>query len=286
MSNIQIMEEERGKLWRTFKKNKTALVGTVIIIIVIAVAILAPWISPHDPLEQNIMHRLKPPDRAYPLGTDEYGRDVLSRVLWGTRVSLTIGILSILFGLVVGTAMGTVAGYRGAILGSIIMRMVDVLLSFPVLISGILVVAILGPGMDKLILTMGIVFAPRFARLAYGPTLVVKEREYVDSARVIGVSNLRILTHYLLPNIFGGVLVAGTLWVGTAILTEASLSFLGLGVSPPTPTWGNMIKSGIDCLTTAPWLSIFPGLSILTTVLAINMIGDGLRDITDPKLRI
>ncbi|MHB9098027.1 MAG: ABC transporter permease [Syntrophales bacterium] len=286
MSNKEIMDEERGKLWRTFKKNRTALVGTVIIMIVIAVAVLAPWISPHDPLEQNMLNRLKPPDRAYLLGTDEYGRDVLSRVLWGARVSLAVGILSILFGLLVGTVMGTIAGYRGAIAGSLIMGLVDVLLSFPVLISGILVVAILGPGMDKLILTMGIVFAPRFARLAYGPTLVIKEREYVDSARVIGVRTLRILSHYVFPNIFGGILVAATLWVGTAILTEASLSFLGLGISPPTPTWGNMIKSGIDRLTTAPWLSISPGLSILTTVLAINMIGDGLRDITDPKLRI
>jgi len=286
MSDREKREGEKGKLWRTFKKNKTALVGSVIVILVITLAVLAPWISPYDPLEQNILSRLKPPSQAYLLGTDEYGRDVLSRVLWGTRISLTVGILSIWFGLVVGTAMGTVAGYRGGIVGSIIMRMVDVLLSFPVLISGILVVAILGPGMMKLILTIGIVFVPRFARLAYGPTLTVKEREYVYSAKVIGVSHLRILTHYLLPNILGEVLVAGTLWVGTAILTEASLSFLGLGVSPPIPTWGNMIKTGIDRLTTAPWLSVFPGLSILTTVLAINMVGDGLRDITDPKLRI
>jgi len=229
---------------------------------------------------------LKPPSQAHLLGTDEFGRDVLSRVLWGTRISLTVGILSIGFGLLIGTAMGTIAGYRGGIAGSMIMRLVDVLLSFPVLISGILVVAILGPGMGKLILTIGIVFIPRFARLAYGPTLAIKEREYVYSARVIGVGNLRIMTHYLFPNILGEVLVAATLWVGTAILTEASLSFLGLGVSPPIPTWGNMIKTGVDRLTTAPWLSVFPGLSILASVLSINMIGDGLRDVTDPKLRI
>ncbi len=286
MSDREKREGEKGKLWRTFKKNKTALVGSGIILLVTASALLAPLISPYDPLEQNILSRLKPPSQAHLLGTDEYGRDVFSRVLWGTRISLTVGILSIGFGLIVGTAMGTIAGYRGGILGSLIMRMVDVLLSFPVLISGILVVAILGPGMMKLILTIGIVFVPRFARLAYGPTLAVKEREYVYSARVIGVGNLRILTHYLFPNILGEVLVAGTLWVGTAILTEASLSFLGLGVSPPIPTWGNMIKTGIDRLTTAPWLSVFPGLSILTAVLSINMIGDGLRDITDPKLRI
>ena len=279
-------DREKGKLWRTFKKNKTALVGSVIILTIIALALLAPWISPYDPLEQNIRSRLKPPSQEHLLGTDEFGRDVLSRVLWGTRISLTVGILSIGLGLLIGTAMGTIAGYRGGIVGSMIMRLVDVLLSFPVLISGILVVAILGPGMEKLILTIGIVFVPRFARLAYGPTLAIKEREYVYSARVIGVGNLRMLSHYLFPNILGEVLVAGTLWVGTAILTEASLSFLGLGVSPPIPTWGNMIKTGVDRLTTAPWLSVFPGLSILASVLSINMIGDGLRDVTDPKLRI
>jgi peptide/nickel transport system permease protein len=279
-------DREKGKLWRTFKKNKTALMGSVILLTIIALALLAPWISPYDPLEQNIRGRLKPPSPVHLLGTDEFGRDVLSRVLWGTRISLTVGILSIGFGLLIGTAMGLVAGYRGGIAGSLIMRLVDVLLSFPVLISGILVVAILGPGMGKLILTIGIVFVPRFARLAYGPTLTIKEREYVYSARVIGVGNLRMLTHYLFPNILGEVLVAGTLWVGTAILTEASLSFLGLGISPPVPTWGNMIKTGVDRLTTAPWLSLFPGLSILATVLSINMIGDGLRDVTDPKLRV
>ena len=279
-------DRERGKLWRTFKRNKTALMGSAIILAIIALALLAPWISPHDPLAQNLRSRLKAPSQAYLLGTDEFGRDVLSRVLWGTRVSLTVGILSIGFGLLIGIAMGTIAGYRGGFADGIIMRIVDVLLSFPVLISGILVVAILGTGMGKLILTIGIVFVPRFARLAYGPTLAIKERDYVYSAQVIGAGTLRILTRYFLPNILGDVLVAATLWVGSAILTEAGLSFLGLGVPPPIPTWGNMIKTGIDYLTNAPWLSVFPGISIFVTVLSINMIGDGLRDVTDPKLRI
>jgi len=277
---------ENRKLWRTFKRNKTALIGSVIAIIIIIIAIVAPWISPYDPLEQDVFHRLTPPERSHLLGTDEYGRDVLSRLIWGTRISLSVGILSIMLGLIIGTVMGMVAGYKGGIIDTGIMRMVDVLLAFPTLITGIMVAALLGPGLDKLIITIGIVFAPRFARLAYGPTLAVKEREYVFSARVIGASSFRIITRYLLPNIFGEVLVAATLWVGTAIITEASLSFLGLGISPPTPTWGNMIKRGIDRLTNAPWLSISPGLSILITVLSFNMIGDGLRDVADPKLRI
>jgi len=274
-----------SKLWRTFKNNKTAVAGAVMALIVLLTAVCAFLLAPYDPLEQDVFHRLTPPERSHLLGTDEYGRDVLSRVIWGTQISLTVGFFSVLLGMVLGTIMGVAAGYSGGMTDSIIMRIVDVLLSFPTLITGILIAAILGSGLVKLIITIGIVFAPRFARMASGPTLAVKEMEYVSSAKVIGAGTLRIVTRHILPNIFGEIMVAGTLWMGTAIMAEASLSFLGLGVSPPTPTWGNMIKSGIDVLASAPWLSLFPGASILITVLAFNMIGDGLRDIADPKLR-
>ena len=276
---------ERRKLWQTFKNNKTAVVGAVMALGVLLTAVFAFLISPYDPLDQDVFHRLTPPECSHFLGTDEYGRDVLSRIIWGTQISLTVGFLSVLLGMFMGTAMGIVAGYSGGKTDTLVMRMVDVLLSFPTLITGIMIAAILGSGLVKLIITIGIVFAPRFARLAYGPTLAVKEMEYVSSAKVIGASSFRIIIRYILPNIFGEIIVAGTLWMGTAIMVEASLSFLGLGVSPPTPTWGNMIKSGIDVLANAPWLSLFPGLSILITVLAFNMIGDGLRDVADPKLR-
>lgn len=276
---------ERRKLWRTFKNNKTAVVGAVMALVVLLTAVFAFLISPYDPLDQDVFHRFSPPERSHPLGTDEYGRDVLSRIIWGTQISLTVGFFSVLLGMIMGTAMGVVAGYSGGGTDTLIMRMVDVLLSFPTLITGIMIAAILGSGLVKLIITIGIVFAPRFARMAYGPTLAVKELEYVSSAKVIGASSFRIIIRHILPNIFGEIMVAGSLWMGTAIMIEASLSFLGLGVSPPTPTWGNMIKSGIDVLANAPWLSLFPGLSILITVLAFNMIGDGLRDIADPKLR-
>jgi len=276
---------KRKKVWRTFKNNKTALVGAVMALVVVFIAVFAFLISPYDPLEQDVFHRLTPLERSHPLGTDEYGRDVLSRIIWGTQISLSVGFFSVLLGITIGTAMGVVAGYTGGKTDAIIMRIVDVLLSFPTLITAIMVAAILGSGLDKLIITIGIVFAPRFARLAYGPTLAVKEMEFVSSAKVVGASNFRIIIWHVLPNIFGDIMVAGTLWMGTAIMAEASLSFLGLGVSPPTPTWGNMIRSGIDVLANAPWLSLFPGLSILITVLAFNMIGDGLRDIADPKLR-
>jgi peptide/nickel transport system permease protein len=276
---------KRKKLWRTFKNNKTAVVGAVMALVIVFIAVFAFLISPYDPLDQDVFHRFTPLERSHPLGTDEYGRDVLSRIIWGTQISLMVGFFSVLLGMIIGTAMGVVAGYTGGKTDAIIMRMVDVLLSFPTLITAIMVAAILGSGLDKLIITIGIVFAPRFARLAYGPTLAVKEMEYVSSAKVVGASNFRIIIWHVLPNIFGDVMVAGTLWMGTAIMAEASLSFLGLGVSPPTPTWGNMIRSGIDVLANAPWLSLFPGLCILITVLAFNMIGDGLRDIADPKLR-
>jgi peptide/nickel transport system permease protein len=276
---------DHRKLWRTFKSNKTAIAGAAMASMVVLTAVFAFVIAPYDPIDQNVFHRLKPPERSHLLGTDEYGRDVLSRVIWGTQISLTVGFFSVLLGMIMGTGMGVVAAYTGGKTDVIIMRMVDVLMSFPTLITGILVAAILGSGLVKLIITIGIIFAPRFARMAYGPTLAVKEMEYISSARVIGAGNFRIITHYILPNIFSEILVAGTLWMGTAIMIEASLSFLGLGVSPPTPTWGNMIKSGIDNLSNAPWLSLFAGLAILITVLSFNLIGDGLRDIADPKLR-
>jgi len=275
----------KRNIWRTFNKNKTAVIGLIIAVIIIFIAIFAYWISPYDPMEQNVYKRLSAPGISHFIGTDEYGRDVLSRIIWATQISLTVGFFSLIIGMIMGVSIGVVGAYAGGKIEMIIMRMVDVLLSFPTLITGIMVAAILGSGLIKLIIAIGIVFTPRFARMAYGPTLSLKEKEYINSSIVVGASHFRIIRRHILPNIFGDIIVAGSLWMGTAIITETSLSFLGLGVSPPTPTWGNMIRSGIDQLNYAPWLSIFPGLAILITVLAFNMIGDGLRDIADPKLR-
>jgi peptide/nickel transport system permease protein len=274
-----------ANLWSTFRRNKSAVFGLIISAIIIFVAVFANLIAPYDPMEQNVFTRLNLPDAQHLSGTDEYGRDVLSRIIWATRISLLVGFFSLLIGLIIGTSIGVIAGYIGGKLELIIMRMVDVFLSFPTLITGIMVAAILGSGIIKLIIAIGIVFIPRFARMAYGPTLSVKEKDYISSSKVVGAGHFRILYKHILPNIVGDIVVAGSLWLGTAIMTETSLSFLGLGVSPPNPTWGNMIRSGIDQLGYAPWLSISPGLAILITVLAFNMIGDGLRDITDPKLR-
>ncbi len=276
----------RGRTWATFTKNKSALVGGFTAALVVLVTVLAPFIAPHDPFAMDARNYLASPGGRHPLGTDRYGRDTLSRILWGGRVSLAVGLSAVGIGMCLGTSLGLIAGYRGGLLDLAIMRGVDVLLSFPGLITGLMVMAILGPGLVKLIVTIGIVLTPRFARVAYGPTLVLREKDFVAAARSIGSRGSRIVIRHLLPNILGEVLVMGTLWIGTAIIYEASLSFIGLGISPPTPTWGNMIKDGVQFVTFSPWLSIFPGLAILITVLSLNMLGDGIRDVTDPKLQV
>ncbi|MGC9529428.1 MAG: ABC transporter permease [Candidatus Bipolaricaulaceae bacterium] len=270
---------------RAFLRNRVAVVGAVLAVGVILLALAAPAVAPYDPLEQNVYVKLQTPSGAHPFGTDDFGRDVLSRVFFGARVSLTVGVLSVLMGMAVGTLMGLVAGYLRGWLEQAIMRLVDVLMAFPVLIMGLLVMATLGTGLGKMIAAIGVVLAPRFARLAYGAVVAIREQDYVDAARAVGGSPWRIMLRHVLPNVFGEILVMGTLWTATAIRIEANLSFIGLGVSPPTPTWGNMIREGVNWIVVAPWLPVFPGLAILVTVLAFNMVGDGLRDAVDPKLQ-
>jgi len=276
---------QQQKIWLTFKRNKTAMAGLVIGVLIVLMAVFAPWISPMDPLDQDAINRLSWGVEGHILGTDDFGRDVLSRIIWGSRVSLMIGAASVLLGLLVGTALGMIAGYYRGKVETVIMRSVDVMMSFPDLILAIAVTAAMGASLTNLIITIGIVMTPRFARMAYGSVISLKESEYVLAARAIGARTPRILFRHIFPNIFGELLVAGTLWVGEAIRLEANLAFIGLGVQPPTPTWGNMTREGIDVLISAPWISIFAGLSILITILSFNMLGDGIRDITDPKLR-
>jgi peptide/nickel transport system permease protein len=276
---------EQRRAWLTLIRNKTALVGGLIALCIVFVAIFAPWISPLDPLEQDPYARLMGTTPRHWLGTDDFGRDVFSRIIWGSRISLLIGSTSVLLGLLLGTSLGMIAGYYGRKPENLIMRAVDVMMCFPDLILAIAVTAALGANLFNLIITIGIVMTPRFARLAHGIILSIKETEFVLASRAVGAGVPRILAQHIFPNILGELLVAGTLWVGEAIRLEANLAFIGLGVQPPTPTWGNMTREGIDVLINAPWLSIFAGLSILITILAFNMFGDGIRDITDPKLR-
>ena len=272
------------KMLRTFLRNRTSLIGVSISLFMVILAIMAPWISPYDPLKQNVYHRLTPPEKIHFLGTDEYGRDVLTRTFHGVRVSLLVGVVSISLAMTIGTLMGIIAGFKGGKIETALMRFQDILMSFPDEVFGVMVMIVLGPGMVNVILAITILMIPRFARMGHAPTLAIKEMDFISSAKAIGASNPRIITRHVVPNIFGEILVMSTLWLGTAIRLEASLSFLGVGVPPPTPTLGNMVRVGVDFLALAPWISVFAGLAILVLVFGFNLFGDGMRDITDPKL--
>jgi peptide/nickel transport system permease protein len=253
--------------------------------LLVLIAAAAPVLTPYDPLAPVPAERLNPPTAQHFFGQDDYGRDILSRVLWGTRVSLLVGVLSVLLGAGLGTALGLLAAYRGGRTEASIMRFVDVVLTFPDLITGLLVLAVLGPGFSRMVLAIGLVLAPTFVRLTHAPALAIRNSEYVQAARAIGLRGARIVGVHILPNLLGHVIVMASLWTANAIRIEASLSFIGLGVPPPTPTWGQMIRDGTVHLTNAPWFSVLPGLAILGAVLSFNLLGDGLRDALDPKAR-
>jgi len=263
--------------------DPTTVAGVVLCAIILAGALLAPWLSPRDPLEQNILDRLAEPGSDYLFGTDQFGRDVLSRLLWGARISLLVSFLSISSAVVVGGAIGMISGYIGGRFDLVTMQVMDVLLSFPSLILGMIMVALLGSSVTNLVIAIALTAIAPFARIARAPVLVLKERAFVEAGRALGFSHLRILLVHVLPNIVADLLVMGTLWMATAVRTEASLSFIGLGVKPPTPTWGGMMRDGFENILDSAWLCIWPGLAILVLVLGLNLVGDGLCDVTDPK---
>jgi peptide/nickel transport system permease protein len=267
------------------RRHKMASLGAAIVVIVALSAIFAPWLSPHDPLEQDVLLRLASPSTDFPLGNDSFGRDILSRILWGGRVSLYVSTVAVAIAIVVGGALGILAGYIGGLFDRIVMAAMDVLLSFPTLVMGLLVVAMLGPTVENLILAITLTAIAPFARIARAPTLSVKERDFIEAGRALGFSNLRLMAVHILPNVLDDILVMAALWLATAIRTEASLSFIGLGVRPPTATWGGMIREGFENILDSPWLAILPSLAILLVMLGLNMIGDGLRDTSDPRLR-
>jgi len=274
-----------GQTVKAFNTNKTSWVGLGLFVLVVLAAVFAPWLAPHDPLEQNILDRLQDPSGSFWLGTDFYGRDILSRLLYGARVSLYIGVVSILAAMLIGSAIGILAGYFGGRLDILVMQAMDVLLSFPSLILGLIVVAMLGPSMTNLIVAIALTAIPPFARVARAPTIAVKHRDYIEACRALGYGHGRIMLLHILPNVLAEILVMGSLWLATAIRVEASLAFIGLGVRPPTPTWGGMIREGFENILDSPWLSLFPGIAILLVVFSLNLLGDGLRDAIDPKLR-
>jgi len=274
-----------ARLGAGIRHHKMAAFGAGIVALMVLSALLAPWLAPHDPLEQDVLLRLAPPSAEFPLGNDSFGRDILARILWGGRVSLYVSTLSVLIAIFVGGALGILAGYIGGLFDRVLMAAMDVLLSFPTLVMGLLVVAMLGPTVGNLILAITLTAVAPFARIARAPTLTVKERDFVEAGRALGFSHLRIMVVHILPNVMDDILVMAALWLATAIRTEASLSFIGLGVRPPTASWGGMIREGFENILDAPWLAIFPSIAILVVMFGLNMLGDGLRDTSDPRLR-
>lgn len=264
--------------------SPTTMIGTVIFLAIILLALLAPVIAPYDPVAQRITARLQDPSWQHWLGTDTYGRDILSRLLHGARYSLLIGVLSIALAVVVGSLIGLVAGYFGGRVDIVIMQLMDVVLAFPALILGIILVAVLGASVTNIIIAIAFTAVPAFARIARAPVMALREREFVQAGRALGFSDLRIMFRHILPNIVPEIIVMASLWMATAVRTEASLAFIGLGIAPPTPTWGGMVREGFENILDSYAVALFPSLAVLILVLALNLIGDGLRDAIDPKL--
>jgi peptide/nickel transport system permease protein len=271
---------------RRLKRDKLAIAGLVIIVLFVIAAVFAPLLAPYDPTAQKILLRRQPPSRLHWMGLDEVGRDIFSRLIYGARISLQIGLLSVTLAIVIGSMLGAIAGFVGGWLDDLIMRLMDILLAFPGLLLAIAVVSILGPGLMNMMYAIAFVSIPAYARIMRASVLSVKEQEFVVAARAVGVPTMRILWREILPNSFTPVLVAGTLGIATAILDAAGLSFLGLGARPPTPEWGSMLGEGRGSVFTAPHIVIFPGLAIMLNVLGFNLLGDGLRDALDPRLRM
>lgn len=265
--------------------NIPVIVGSAILLLMVLAAICAPLLAPMDPIKQNILAQLAPPDAKYLLGADNFGRDTLSRLLFGARYSLTIGILSTALAVFVGSLIGMVAGNFGGRIDIVLMQVMDVVLAFPSLILGIALVAMLGATMTNIIIAIAFTAVPAFARIARSAVISVRDREFIQAARALGLSETWVLFRHILPNIIPEILVMASIWMATAVRTEASLAFIGLGIAPPAPTWGGMVRQGFENILNSFYLALWPSVAILILVLAFNMIGDGLRDAIDPRLR-
>jgi peptide/nickel transport system permease protein len=287
-SAIPAGPQVRGRRWQVIKRAVTArlaIVGGLVIAITGLMAIAAPLVSPYDPLRQDLANLLAPPSMAHLLGTDNVGRDILARVIWGARVSLIAGSGSVAIAVSAGGVLGLAAGYWRGLVDDVVMRVMDAVLSFPALVLALALGAVLGAGLGSVLIALGVVYAPTFARLMRGQVLSIRTREYVDAARLLGAPDWRILVRYVLPNAAAPIVVQASLSVAFAILAEASLSFLGLGVQPPEPSWGSIINAGRGYLQQAPWMVFGPGAALFVTVLSLNFVGDALRDALDPRLQ-
>lgn len=265
-------------------KNKQLVMGTFIVISIIIIAIFAPFIAPSDPVKNNLLNSLEAPGKKHLLGTDSLGRDQLSRIIYGSRISLMLGFTTQLINTIIGVILGVTAGYFGGRLDNFIMSLTNIMLSIPALILGLTIMAVLGPGMINIFIALGFTLWTYTCRLARAQTMVIKEKEFVKAAKAMGASDFSITVRHVIPHIIGPILVIATFGAASAILLEASLSFLGIGVQPPNPSWGAMLSRGREYIWTAPWLMIYPGLFLMITILGLNLMGDGLRDYWDPKM--
>lgn len=271
--------------WHSFCKNRLALIGLGIVIFFILLAIMAPWVAPFSITDQKLLERLQAPSSKHWFGTDDFGRDIFSRIVYGARISLWVGFFSVLGSVVLGTLLGIVAGYYGRWVDAIISRCFDIMLAFPSILLAIAVVAILGPSLQNALIAIAVINIPNFGRLVRSKVLSVKQEEYIMAARAVGMKDSRILFGHILPNSISPVIVQATLAIATAIIEAAALGFLGLGAQAPTPEWGKMLSDSKQYLVQAPWTLFFPGIAIMLTVLGFNLMGDGLRDVLDPKMK-
>jgi peptide/nickel transport system permease protein len=272
--------------WRRLRRNRAAIAGLVVIAFFAALAVLAPLVAPYDPITQDLDARLLPPSREHWLGTDDLGRDLLTRIIFGGRTSLTVGIVSVGLALAIGTVLGLLAGFYSGWTDSLTMRTMDIMLAFPATLLAIFIVGIRGPGLNNAMLAIGVINVPIFARIVRGSVLRIRAEDFVEAARALGASQSRLITRHVLPNALAPIIVQATLGIGAAILEAAGLSFLGLGAQAPTPEWGAMLANTREFLRDAPWAATFPGIAILLTVVGFNLLGDGLRDALDPRLRL
>lgn len=281
----KIRREKWKSFFWTIGQNKAAMVGGIIIFLYISLTFLAPILAPYDPYEINLQDKLQSPSMSHWMGTDDKGRDILSRILYGSRLSLGVGFSSVFFGAFFGIILGLIAGYYGKWLDTIISRCLDVMLAFPGILLALAIISALGPSLINVTIAVGVFSIPLFARIVRGSTMEVKKLEYIDAIRTLGANDLIIIFRHILPNILSPIIVQGSLRLATAILSAAGLSFLGLGAQPPSPEWGAMLSSGRDFIFSAPYMAIFPGLMISVLVLGFNLFGDGLRDALDPRMK-
>jgi len=271
--------------WKRFCRNRLAVVGLALVVVLAVSAALAPWLAPYDPARQSLIEKRAKPGAKYWLGADEFGRDILSRVIYGSRIALLVGVLSVLIALAGGLTLGTVAGFTGGWLDAVMMRGIEILLAFPYLLLALAIVAAMGTGALNTTIAVGVWGVPTVTRMVRGSVLALRETEYVGAARALGAGTPALLRRHILPNVVPGLVVYATLFMVNAILLEAALSFLGLGVQPPTASWGLMVSTGRDVLLVAPHVATVPGIAIMLAVLAFNLVGDGLRDALDPRMR-